>query len=208
MLCDRCHENEAVVSIVEITDGKEQTLNLCRECAAKSASKGITVMHLPGSSFLGDILAGMLGLDAAEEEKEPVDRGEDRKKNNIVCPTCGRTYDEFMKYGTFGCPDCYKTFSFLLDGYMKKVQESSQHAGKHPRFSGETVHIPDIELADSGKGDKSSGQEGPIAITVDRDSSIEELKAALKRAVDREEYEDAARIRDMIRACEGETGNA
>ena len=84
MLCDRCHENEAVVSIVEITDGKEQTLNLCRECAAKSASKGITVMHLPGSSFLGDILAGMLGLDAAEEEKEPVDRGEDLKKNNIV----------------------------------------------------------------------------------------------------------------------------
>ena len=42
--------------------------------------------------------------------------------------------------------------------------------------------------------------ERDIAFTVDAGSTEEELRAALKRAVAKEEYEEAARIRDIIRA--------
>lgn len=42
--------------------------------------------------------------------------------------------------------------------------------------------------------------EQDIAFTVDAGSTEEELRAALKRAVAKEEYEEAARIRDIIRA--------
>jgi protein arginine kinase activator len=105
------------------------------------------------------------------------------------------TYNEFLKYGTFGCPECYKTFNFLLDGYLKKIQGNCEHTGKQPVHSKETVHIPNISSAIEA-GEEN---ENEIAFTVDANSTLEELRAALKRAVAKEEYEEAARIRDIIR---------
>jgi len=208
VLCDRCHEKEAVVSIVEIIGGKEQTLNLCRECAAKTAGSGITIMQLPGSSFMSELLASVLGL-SEDDQKEDSDSSENLKKNNVICPSCNMTYDEFLKYGTFGCPECYRTFNFLLDGYLKKIQGNNVHTGKHPLYSQETTVIPDIAADDSISDDEEAAaqESGQIGITVDRDSSVDELKAALRRAVAREEYEEAARIRDMIRSCKGDSSN-
>ena len=131
-------------------------------------------VSLTDTSFLANLLASVLG------KRQETDDEENLKKTNLVCPSCHMTYNEFLKYGTFGCPDCYKTFNFVLDGYL------------------ETVHIPSI-TADADHAEMKDVEQD-IAFTVDAGSTEEELRAALKRAVTKEEYEEAARIRDIIRA--------
>lgn len=212
MLCDRCHENEAIVSIIEVIDGKEQTVNLCKECAAKTAGRGFTVLQNGSGGFFSGLLASLLGLsdldeDDEEEESAAGAAAGDLKKTNVVCPSCGMTYNEFLKYGNFGCPECYRTFNFLLDGYFKNIHGNDEHAGRRPAFNGETVMIPNITPEQKAATEAAAVDPNRITVTVDRDSSVGELRAALRRAVAREEYEEAARIRDMIKECE-DKGNA
>ena len=195
MLCDRCHSREAVINYTEISGGERRQLHLCETCAAEMTGLGATLSPLGNASFLANLLASVLGVREA-----PVD-SDNLKKTNIVCPTCGMTYNEFVKYGTFGCPDCYKTYHFLLDSYLKKIQGSCEHSGKYPFYSGETVHIDEAAPADELS--QTAGSDDRIAFTVDEGSAEQELRAALSRAVAREEYEEAARIRDIIRAMKG-----
>lgn len=191
MICDRCHENEAIICYTEIINGVKKELHLCEACAAKETGIDHTLVSLTDTSFLANLLASVLG------RRQDTVNDDNLKKTNIVCPTCHMTYNEFLKYGTFGCPECYKTFNFLLDGYLKKIQGNCEHTGKQPVYGGETVHIPSITpVTNENEGDSQDA----IAFMVDEDSTEEELRAALKRAIAREEYEEAARIRDIIRA--------
>lgn len=193
MICDRCHENEAVISYTEIMNGVRKELHLCEACAAKETGIDHTFVALSDTSFLANLLASVLG-----RRQDTVDE-ENLRKTNIVCPSCHMTYNEFLKYGTFGCPECYKTFNFLLDGYLKKIQGNCEHTGKQPVCGGETVHIP--SLADEVPERAGAERENePTFLTVDESATEDELRAALRRAVAREEYEEAARIRDIIRA--------
>ncbi len=198
MICDECHEREAVISITEIVNGVRSERHLCSVCAARKTALEPSITAFANTSFLGNLLASVLGLT------QDKDTPENLKKTNLVCPTCHMTYNEFLKFGTFGCPDCYRTFNFLLDGYFKKIHGNFEHTGKHPAAHGETVHVVQLDPA---AFEESAGQavekDRDIAITVDDPSSEEELRAALNRAVAREEYEEAARIRDIIRAMKG-----
>lgn len=192
MLCDGCHENEAVVFYTEIINGEKKELHLCEACAAKETGMDQSFVSLTDTSFLANLLASVLGKHQETDDEENL------KKTNLVCPSCHMTYNEFLKYGTFGCPDCYKTFNFVLDGYLKKIQGNCEHTGKEPLYGGETVHIPSI-TADADRTEMKDAEQD-IAFTVDAGSTEEELREALKRAVTKEEYEEAARIRDIIRA--------
>lgn len=108
MLCDGCHENEAVVFYTEIINGEKKELHLCEACAAKETGMDQSFVSLTDTSFLANLLASVLGKHQETDDEENL------KKTNLVCPSCHMTYNEFLKYGTFGCPDCYKTFNFVL----------------------------------------------------------------------------------------------
>lgn len=196
MLCDGCHENEAVVFYTEIINGEKKELHLCEACAARETGMDHPFVSLTDTSFLTNLLASVLGKRQETEDADSL------KKTNLVCPSCHMTYNEFLKYGTFGCPECYKTFNFLLDGYLKKIQGNCEHTGKEPVYGGETVYIPSITVDTALSEEEKDTQK--IAFTVDEGSTEDELRAALKRAVAKEEYEEAARIRDMIKACRKE----
>lgn len=101
------------------------------------------------------------------------------KKDVISCSKCGMTYDEFKKKGKFGCSECYKTFANLLSPVIKRVHGSNVHVGKIPKRTG-----------------------GKIIIR----KQIQSLENQLKEAVVKEEYEDAAKFRDAIRALKKEGG--
>jgi protein arginine kinase activator len=193
MLCDKCHSKEAVINYIEIAGGVKRQIHLCEDCAAEMTGMRSNLTSLGHASFLANLLASVLGMrDDGGMDSESL------RKTNIVCPSCGMTYNEFLKIGTFGCPDCYKTYNFLLDSYLKKIQGNCEHSGKYPFYSGETVHVGQAKTDEEGSGSGSAGQD--IAIMVDEDSAEAELQVALQRAVAREEYEEAARIRDIIRA--------
>ncbi|MDD3570813.1 MAG: UvrB/UvrC motif-containing protein [Lachnospiraceae bacterium] len=99
--------------------------------------------------------------------------------SGLKCPLCGQTYEEFKKLGKLGCVSCYSTFSKNLDHTLKSIHGSTEHKGKIPQKSGGKM------LAKREK---------------------ENLKRQLAVAIEKEEYEEAAKIRDKIRSMEKEGG--
>ena len=94
-----------------------------------------------------------------------------------VCSHCGMSLAEFRKGGVLGCAGCYEDFREELKPVLTKIQGRSQHAGRRPRGSGE--------------------QEARL-------TRIRELRADMEKAVREERYEDAAELRDRIRALRDE----
>lgn len=93
-----------------------------------------------------------------------------------VCKKCGMTYEEFRNKGKFGCNECIDTFKQRIMPVVKNIQGYEKHTGKIPLRAGGNYRIQ---------------------------KDIEKLKAELKSAIEKEEYENAAKLRDKIRHMEG-----
>ena len=92
-----------------------------------------------------------------------------------ACPGCGMTYEDFRKVGRLGCADCYPTFKRSLASLLKRIHGSPHHVGKSP--------------ARLVKPQKAR-------------TELADLKRRLERAIETEEFEDAANLRDQIRDIE------
>jgi protein arginine kinase activator len=97
--------------------------------------------------------------------------------STVKCQECGLAYSEFRVSGRLGCAKCYDAFREQLRPLLRRIHGSNVHAGKSPRAT-----------------------EG----MVERVRKTEDLKTALKLAVDKEDFEKAAEIRDRIKKLEGE----
>jgi protein arginine kinase activator len=97
------------------------------------------------------------------------DKGELQEKK---CPGCGLTFSEFGRVGRLGCAKCYQAFRPELTDILRKIHGSADHRGK-------TVGQPSEDLQ-------------PIR-------EEKRLREELKRAIESENFEAAARLRDEIR---------
>jgi protein arginine kinase activator len=90
------------------------------------------------------------------------------------CPLCGQKYMEFRAQGRLGCPNDYEVFTPGLPALLKRAHGATRHVGKRP--------------------------------TRRPDASLERLRvrAQLRSAVNRENYEEAARLRDQLRQKDSE----
>jgi protein arginine kinase activator len=95
------------------------------------------------------------------------------KPSSSRCPTCGLTYNQFSKIGRFGCGDCYKAFRDRLDPLLRRIHGHSTHRGKIPERT-----------------------QGELRLR----RQLAKLKEELELKVRAEEFEEAARLRDQIRA--------
>ena len=91
------------------------------------------------------------------------------------CPTCGMTYEDFRKVGRLGCAECYTTFKRNLGSLLKRIHGSPIHLGKSP-----------ARLVKPAKAK----------------TELAEIKRKLERAIENEEFEEAANLRDQIRRME------
>lgn len=99
-----------------------------------------------------------------------------QKIPSIVCPTCHSTYEAFVKRGKFQCADCYTAFADALVPLFEKLHNKNYiHVGKIPKRSGEAMIFH---------------------------RKLENLKQKLQNMVAIENFEEAARLRDEIRALE------
>ena len=160
MLCNICGKNEATVHLTEIVNDKMTKLHLCEECAK---DKGAEMEEHFGMS---DLLAGLADLGANLEPGTA---------NEIKCPFCGFTYQDFKKVGRLGCGDCYEAFKKQLDPLLKRIHGANRHIGKVPLMAGKTVK---------------------------ENRTLQDVKAQLEKAIMAEEFEEAARLRDMIKELE------
>ncbi len=101
-------------------------------------------------------------------------------KEKYSCDRCGMTYEEFSKKGVFGCPDCYDKFADRLEPLIKRIHGSSRHVGKIPER-----------------------QAGDLKIR----KNIAQLRDKMQEAVEKEEFEKAAELRDEIHSLENKLGS-
>ena len=126
--------------------------------------------QLPGIDFSN--LAGL--LNSILEGKDAKEQArQEAEYENCTCEQCGMTYAEFQKGGMLGCANCYRAFKVPLTALLQRVHGNTQHAGRVP-----------------------GGVHSGVSIRM----NIDRLKEKLQRAVADEEYEQAARLRDAIRA--------
>lgn len=92
---------------------------------------------------------------------------------DIACPRCGLTYAEFQKGGMLGCAECYQAFRQQLIPLITRVQGRTQHAGRRPPADPEEQ---------------------------ERIQKMDELRTLMEAAVAMENFEEAARLRDQLRA--------
>lgn len=116
-------------------------------------------------------------LGSNEPEPAPAAAKSAKKVPAATCPHCGITYAQFRQAGRLGCPEDYTVFRKMLIPFIERIHGSTQHAGKIPARA-------------AGSADTEAARE------------IAGLRKALSDAVEREAYEDAARIRDQIRQVE------
>lgn len=118
-------------------------------------------------------LGDLLG-GLAEFEKPAVDK----EAPLLKCPACGLSYADFKKIGRLGCAECYTAFKKYLGPLLKRIHGSSTHLGKSPlktvKLAKKRIDVPDVA----------------------------DLRQKLQRAIEAEEFEEAARIRDQIKAIE------
>ncbi len=176
MLCGICKAREATVFYTEIVNGTKKEQYLCEECAAKSTSLRLKAPFGGQEFSLGGLL---LGLFENSEAQKGGDEAADEAEKGIVCSGCGMTYAEFKESGQFGCASCYKEFGRLLLRNMRHVQGSDVHTGKHPK------NVAVREVA-------PSGELPPL-------NEVQRLSMQLEQAIEREEYELAAVLRDQLR---------
>ncbi len=91
------------------------------------------------------------------------------------CPRCGTKAAEFRKRGKLGCPSCFEAFQKDVRSILSQMAGRTRHVGKLPQ-------------SETPKEDS-----GP-----DRES----LAIELRDAIEREDYESAALLRDRIRELE------
>lgn len=113
----------------------------------------------------------LLGLGAAQEGGEGARPAS--KAGELSCPGCGLAQADFKKSGRFGCPQCYTTFADGLPGMLKTMHKGLRHVGKVPQS-----FRPRRESADL----------------------LRQLNRRLEKAIQTENFEEAAQLRDQIRA--------
>lgn len=180
MQCDLCHKPNATVHLTEIIDEQMTELHLCDECARKKSQQ------MEQQFGLSDLLGGLVeyGKQFAGPEKPGT--------LAVQCPRCGLTYEDFRKIGRLGCGECYVAFAKYLGPLLKRIHGAAAHTGKTPMVT-ESESMQAVP---------------PVAkIVKSRPLDIADLKARLLDAIEKEEFEEAARLRDLIKEVEKKKKN-
>ena len=100
-------------------------------------------------------------------------------KEEKRCPTCQMTLKDIAHVGKFGCADCYATFKEDIIDIVQRVQGGQfEHVGKTPQSSYKKLAIK---------------------------KQIEEKSKYLNKLINDQEFEEAAIVRDEIKALKSES---
>lgn len=134
--------------------------------------------HANGAFFgdipLGNILIALLDAQPSKQDEEMPALGS--------CPNCGFEFARFAREGMLGCEKCYEHFAEVVNPAIKRMQGSLQHNGRRP-------------------AGREADKEQPPAKEPKSDE-LTQLREELQLAITKEEYEQAAVLRDRIKSLE------
>ncbi len=193
MLCQNCNKNEANVRYTEVINGKKKELMLCEECSEKLGINNKISFNMPidFSSFFGGMLEDPDFMPLFPEVKQ------------LKCDNCDLTFDDFINTGKLGCSECYNVFSEKLDPILKRIHGSDRYIGKKLNKPKNLENNEDKKSERKLK-EKVKEKEEKNEKEINKSRKMESLEEDLKKAIQDERYEDAAKIRDEIKALKGE----
>lgn len=97
-----------------------------------------------------------------------------------ACPECAATLQDFRASGKVGCPTCWTAFERPLRDLLRRLQGAVRHTGE--------------TYADPG------APADPVEVVARERASLRER---LRVAIEMEQFELAAELRDRLRAMEG-----
>ncbi len=101
------------------------------------------------------------------------------KESATACESCGLAWADFKTAGLLGCEHDYTAFDRELTPIIQRAHEgATHHVGKVPTR-------------------KAGGQ-----IVTKKRANLSNLRKELSKAIEQEDYERAARIRDQIKTAE------
>lgn len=103
-----------------------------------------------------------------------------QKELGTTCEACGITWAEFRQGGLFGCANDYTLFEKDLTPLLQRAHEGATH------------HVGKVPTRRGGTG-----------VPMKRQVDLAKLRKELQRAVEAEDYERAAKLRDQIKQAEG-----
>ena len=110
-------------------------------------------------------------IDELVQHENPETLQHNNQHEDITCNFCNTSFDEYKKTGKLGCGKCYSTFRKQLKPIIEGIYGYSEHIGKFPKNE-----FKDTEIV----------------------KTVEQLKEKLNMAIQEEEYEQAAKLRDEI----------
>ena len=99
------------------------------------------------------------------------------KNESLRCKNCGLSFEDISSTGKVGCANCYTTFYDKLMPFIKRIHGNTNHSGK---------------LA------------GTVSKSKKIENEINSLKQELNKAIETQNFELAAELRDEIRKLESE----
>ena len=106
-----------------------------------------------------------------------------QKEGTLTCEHCGMTWAEFRQGGMLGCEHDYVAFDKELTPLLQRAHENGTH------------HVGKTPLRKSNGGDTPAAAKQQVDVT--------RLRRELVKAVESEDYERAAKLRDEIKLAEG-----
>lgn len=216
-ICEICHEQKASILICLEHDGQTEKHHLCMECVGDIADSELagllnqsnldfsnlkTILHQMqtwqepqddemDSEEIADLekLQAMMG-DNAEADLDKLANDTTEKvlieggltidsADEAHCPQCGTSWKDIHEDGLVGCPHCYTTFAEPLQKVMEQLHHSTTHIGKIPRFR---------EKQERQKVHREEREKHRVQM----------LESRLAAAIQSEDFEEAAQIRDKI----------
>ena len=117
VLCERCEQRQAVITVSKNTNGEQEVHHYCEKCAPN---------FYPFTNELPKEPISIQQLLANWQAPKNV------RKEQLRCTGCGYTYAHFRKTGRFGCAKCYDTFIDQMPKILQPIQADLQHVGAMP----------------------------------------------------------------------------
>ena len=178
LLCEKCKKRTATVFYNENLNGKVRSYSLCGECAAKLREKGELQEVTSMIGSFADPFSALHDDLFGGFFGMPAMKAISTEKK---CEGCGCTYSDIAESGRVGCPACYTTFRDELSRTIRSIHGTTAHTGSVP-----SRHRAQQERAEQ----------------------LKRLKAELQEAVQKEDYERAASLRDEVRRLQAENEKA
>ena len=168
-----CEQCHEREAVIHLTQIVNEQVTTLHLCERCAAEKGVESPGSQPKTPLGTFLAAM-GQELPEQAPAP------RSDDN--CPRCGGSLQDFRESGRLGCPECYRSFEVPLRDLLRRLHGSTQHMGE--RYADKEMATPTPT---------PNPKERPHA---------SDLREQLRLAVETENFELAAELRDRLRVME------